>query len=82
MTKQRLGLVLCISGSWSTHPRGALFRGLMVTNCSGQRPFSRFKRIKTETKDDNVPGEVVHTPHLAFGAFKLTRLGKQILLNY
>jgi len=56
MKKQRLGLMLYISGSWSTQPRGALFRGLMVTNCSGQRPFSRFKRIKTETKDDNVPG--------------------------
>jgi len=41
-------------------PRGALFLSLMVTNCSGERPFSRFKRIKNELNSRNVPAEVVH----------------------
>jgi len=36
---------------------------LMVTNCSGERSFSRFKRIKNELKGHNVPGEVVDTKH-------------------
>jgi len=27
----------------------------MVTNCSGERSFSRIKRIKNELKDRNVP---------------------------
>jgi len=31
-------------------PREALFLSLMVTNCSGERSFSRFKRIKHEIK--------------------------------
>jgi len=31
-------------------PHGALFHSLMVTNCWGERSFSRFKRIKTELK--------------------------------
>jgi len=31
-------------------PREALFLSLMVTNCSGERSFSRFKRIKNELK--------------------------------
>jgi len=43
--------------------REALFRSLMVTNCSGERSFSRFKRIKNELKCCNVPGEVIHTKH-------------------
>jgi len=29
-------------------PREALFLGLMETNCSGERSFSKFKRIKNE----------------------------------
>jgi len=29
-------------------PRAALFLRLMVTNCSGERSFSRFKRINNE----------------------------------
>jgi len=46
-------------------PRKALFYTLMVTNCSGEKSFSRFKRIKNELKGHNVPGEViVHTNHL------------------
>jgi len=32
-------------------PREALFLRLMVTNCSGKRSFSIFKRIKNELKD-------------------------------
>jgi len=44
-------------------PRGALFLGLLVTNCSTQRSFSRFKIIKNELKGRNVPGEVVHTKY-------------------
>jgi len=44
-------------------PREALFLSSMVTNCSGERSFSRFKRIKNEFKGCNVPGEVVHTKH-------------------
>jgi len=35
---------------------------LMVTNCSSERSFTRFKR-KNELKGRNVPGEVVHTKH-------------------
>ena len=31
--------------------------------CSGERSFSRFNRIKNESKGHNVPGEVVHTKH-------------------
>jgi len=45
-------------------PGEALFLSLMVTNCSGERFFSRFKRIKNDLKDRNVPGEVVHTKRL------------------
>ena len=44
-------------------PREALFLSLMVTNCSGERSFSRFKRIKIKLKGHNVLGEVVHTKH-------------------
>jgi len=44
-------------------PREALFLSLMATNCSGERFVSRFKRIKNEVKDRNIPGEVVHTKH-------------------
>jgi len=43
-------------------PHEALFLSLMVTNCSGERSFTRFKR-KNELKGRNVPGEVVHTKH-------------------
>jgi len=39
-------------------PREALFLSLMVTYCSGERSFSRFK-----TKGRHVPGEAVHTKH-------------------
>jgi len=42
-------------------PREALFLSLVVTNCSGERSFSRFKRIKNELNSRNIPGEVVHT---------------------
>jgi len=41
----------------------ALLFSLKVSNCSGERSFSRFKRIKNELKDRNVPGEVVRTKH-------------------
>jgi len=44
-------------------PREALFLRLMVTNCSGERSFSRFKRIKNELKGRCVPGEVVRIKH-------------------
>jgi len=44
-------------------PREALFLGVMVINCSGERSFSRFKIIKNELKGHSVPGEVVHTKH-------------------
>jgi len=37
---------------------------LMVTNCSGERFFSRFKRIKNQLKGRNIPGEVVSTKHI------------------
>jgi len=42
-------------------PHEALFLSLMVTNCSGKRSFSIFKRIKNVLKGRNIPGEVVHT---------------------
>jgi len=45
-------------------PRGALNLSLMVTNCSGERSFSRFKRIKNELNSHNVPGEVVQSDKL------------------
>jgi len=45
-------------------PHEALFFSLMVTNCSGERFFSRFKRIKNELKGRNIPGEVVNTKHI------------------
>jgi len=44
-------------------PYETLFLSLMVTNCSGERYFSRFKRIKNELKRRNIPGEVVNTKH-------------------
>jgi len=44
-------------------PSEALFLSLMVTNCSGERSFSRFKRIKNELKGRSVPGEVVRNKH-------------------
>jgi len=62
-------------------PCEALFLILMVTNCSGERSFSRFRRIKNELKGRNVPGEVVHSPHQAFGTLKVTSLGEQIVMN-
>jgi len=36
----------------------------MVTNCSGERSFSRFKRIKNELDSRNVAGEVVQSDKL------------------
>ena len=45
-------------------PHEALFLSLMVTNCSGERFFSRFKRIKNQLKGRNIPGEVVNTKHI------------------
>jgi len=42
-------------------PHKTLFLSLMVTNGSGERFFSRFKRIKNELKSRNIPGEVVNT---------------------
>jgi len=44
-------------------PGEALFLKLKVTNCSGERSFSRFKIIKNELKGRSVSGEVVHTKH-------------------
>jgi len=47
-------------------PREALFVSLMVSYCSCERSFSRFKIIKNELKGRHVPGEVVqlvHTKH-------------------
>jgi len=46
-------------------PHEALFLSLIVTKCSGERSFSRFKRIKNELKGRNIPGEVVNTKHSA-----------------
>jgi len=45
-------------------PRGALLVSLIVTNCSGEISFSRFKRIKDGLNSHNVPGEVVHSDKL------------------
>jgi len=44
-------------------PHEVLFLSLMVTNCTGERSFSRFNRIKSELKGHNVPGEIAHTKH-------------------
>jgi len=44
-------------------PREALFLSLMVTYCSGERSFSRFKITKNELKGRHVSGEVVRTKH-------------------
>ena len=54
----------CISNSKFLQPRGALFLSLMVTNCLGERSFSRFKRIENELNSRNVPGEVVQSDKL------------------
>jgi len=43
----------------------------MVANCSGERSFSRFKRIKNELKGHNVPWEVVRTKHSIRGVTRL-----------
>ena len=64
MTKARLGLMPWISGSQFMQPREDLFLSFIVTNCSGKRFFSRFKRIKNDLKGRNIPGEVVHTKHV------------------
>ena len=45
-------------------PHEALFLSLMVINCSGERSFSRLKRIKNELKGRNIPEEVVNTKHI------------------
>jgi len=45
-------------------PRKPLLLSLVVTNCSGERSFSRLNIIKNELKGRNVPAEVVHTKHL------------------
>jgi len=45
-------------------PRGPLCISLMVTNCSGERSFSRFKRLKNELNSRNVPGEVAQSDKL------------------
>jgi len=42
-------------------PHEALFLSLMVTKCSGEKSFSRLKRIKNELNGLNIPSEVVHT---------------------
>jgi len=39
------------------------FPSLKVTNCSGERSFSIFKRIKNALNGRNVSAEVVHTEH-------------------
>jgi len=56
-------------------PRGALFLSLMVTNFSGEKSFTRFKRIKGPQCSWR------GCPHSAFGALKATNLGKQIVMN-
>jgi len=53
-------------------PHEALFLSLMVTNCSGERSFSRLKRIKNELKGRNIPGEVVSTKHIKSGKLRQT----------
>jgi len=44
-------------------PHETLFLSLIIINSSGERSFSRLKRIKNELKCRNIPGEVVHTKH-------------------
>jgi len=39
----------------------------MVTNCSGERDFSRFKKIKNKSKGHNIPGVVAHTKNSVHG---------------
>jgi len=56
MTKARLCRMPYISGSQFIQQLDALFLSLMVTNCSGERSFSRFKRMKNELQSRNVPG--------------------------
>jgi len=53
----------------------------MVTNCSGESPFSRFKIIKNELKCRNVLGEVVHTKYSAHKSDKL-RQTNEFLDNF
>jgi len=55
-------------------PHEALFLSLMVTNCSGERSFSRLKRIKNELKGRNIPGERLFT--LSIRYIKSDKLGQ------
>jgi len=58
-------------------PHEALFLSLMVTNCSGERSFSRFKRIKTELKAA-IFQERLFTLRIRY--IKVTNLAKQIVM--
>jgi len=64
----------------SIQPRGVLFLRLMVTNCSWERSFSRFKRINTELKNHNVSRTGCTTLSIRCIS-KMTNLGKQILMK-
>jgi len=57
MRKARFGLMSFMQ------PREPLVLSLMVTNCSEERSFSRFKIIKKELKGRSVPGQLAHTKH-------------------
>jgi len=43
----------------------------MVANCSGERSFSKFKRIENELKGRSVPAEVVNTNIRYIKSYKL-----------
>jgi len=62
-------------------PHEALFLSFIVTNCSGVRSFSRFKRIKNELKSRNVPGEVFRTSIRYIKSDKLTHTNRNEFLD-
>ena len=53
---------------------------LMVTNCSGEKPFSRLKRIENELMGHNMLGWI-GCPHWAFSVLKVATLANKFLMN-
>jgi len=60
-------------------PCEALFLKLMVTNCSGESSFSRFKWIKNWMQGPQYSRR--DCPHKAFDTLKALNLDQQIVMN-
>ena len=62
-------------------PHEALFLSLVVSNCSGEKFFSTFKRIENQLKGRNIPGEVVNTRHIKSDKIRQTNCD-EVLDNF